>query len=128
MATFKPQNYECELNFDDKFTFKLPLHEETASKIAAIGQAQKEKMQALRQNDATEIDSVYNSLLDAIDDILGEGAADKIVTLFAHPGLMEIASVILYISTEYKEQYNKAINSYKTEGNVPPVTVKRGRR
>lgn len=130
MAVFRPQNNNvCELNFDDKFTFTLPLHENTVNEIATIAKKQLEILQALSTEDSASIDKAYNSALDGIDAILGEGASEKIVTLFDNPGIVEVASVIMYISKEYSEQYEKMLNKYKATGTVPPdSSPNRGRR
>lgn len=129
MAVFRPQKTNvCELNFDDTFTFTLPLHEETIRDIAKIAGEQVKKLKSLTAEDDTAFDEAYNSSLDAIDDILGEGAADKIMSLFEKPGILEAASVITYISEEYSEQYGKNLKGYKAEGKVPPATARRGRK
>lgn len=129
MAVFRPQTGAgCELNFDDKFTFTLPIHENTIKKITVIADAQLKKLKALDTENEGALDEAYNSALDALDELLGEGAADKIMTLFENPGLIDVASVITYIAEEYSEQYKKQLGAYKAEGKTIPSTARRGRK
>lgn len=129
MAVFRPQKEAvCELNFDDKFTFTLSIHEDTIKKISTIADAQLKKMKALDTENTDALDEAYNSTLDAIDDMLGEGASDKIMSIFEKPGLLEAAAVITYIAEEYSEQYKSTLGAYKAEGKTIPSTARRGRR
>jgi hypothetical protein len=129
MAIFRPQKEAtCELNFDDKFTFTLPIHEDTIKKISTIADAQLKRLKALKTEDDNALDEAYNSALDAIDDILGEGASDEIMSIFEKPGLLDAAAVVTYIAEEYSEQYQKTLGAYKAEGKIIPSTTRRGRK
>ena len=129
MAVFRPQkDTVCELNFDDKFTFNLAIHEDTIKKISSIANAQLKKLKAINTEDEGALDEAYNSALDALDEILGEGASDKIMSLFESPGLIDVASVITFIAQEYAAQYEKVLGAYKAEGKTIPSTARRGRR
>ena len=127
MAIFRPTKTNvCELNFDDKYTYTLPIHEETINNISSIATKQLEMLKQLDTTDKNSIDTAYNSALDAIDDILGEGASDEIMSLFENAGILEVAGVINFIATEYANEYKKALEKYKANGTIPDV--KRGRR
>ena len=131
MATFRPtKSQECELNFDDKFIYHIPLHEDTINKIASVSEKQVRNLRAINTEDEDALDKAYNMSLDAIDEILGEGAGADIMTLYDKPSVFNVGEVILYISNEVKEQYEQMLSKYKATGKMPPakVTDKRGRR
>ena len=128
MAVFRPQEKKqvCELNFDDKYKYELLLHEDVARTIAAAAEKQLKLVEGLKENDASVIDKAYNAALDAIDEILGEGAGADIMSLYEKPGLVDVAEVITFIGQEYKAAYSERLKVYKSTGNVPPAA--RGRR
>lgn len=113
MAVFKPSQAVCELNFNDKHIYTLPLHEDTAD---AIDHAIK-KMEAFAPKDRQGVDNAYNAALDVIDEIVGEGSAEDIMTIFDNPGTLEVWQVIYYILDEWKNAYNAEIA--KIKGSVP---------
>ena len=126
MATFRPKKGRvCELNFDDKYTYTLSLHEQESSRIANIADNVKRTLDSLTNTSGAE-DEAYNKSLDAIDEILGEGASGEIMSLYDNPGLLDVADVILYITQEYKTAYEANLKAYKAQGAIPPVA--RGRR
>lgn len=122
MSTFRPNRNGrvCVLNFDDKFTFELPLHEETSRKLAKIAERQIEATKKMNPEDENAFDVIFNSSIDAIDEILGEGAGDKIMSLYEKPSLFDVADVINYISETYSGDYRKALGENKKAGIVPP--------
>lgn len=135
MAVFRPQseNNVCKLNFDDKFFYELPLHEDTNARIANIANEQIKKLKGINDNTPETYNEVYNMMLDALDDILGEGAGADIMSLYSKPSLFDIGDVVAYITTEYKKAYNARLNKYKADGKIPPTIApvnnrKRGRR
>ena len=124
MAVFKPSQAVCELNFDDKYLYPLPLHEDMADKIdRAI-----RDMEKLAPKDRQGIDEAYNAALDIIDEIVGEGSATDIMSLFENPGTLEVWQVIYYILDEWKNAYNAEVA--KIKGKVPEQSraVRRARR
>lgn len=124
MAVFRPANNVCELNFDDKFFYSLPLHEDTADAIdKALG-----KMGKLAPKDRAGIDEAYNATLDIIDEILGEGAAEDIMTIFDKPGTLEIWNVLYYILDEWKAAYSAELEKIKSTAQLPNRAERRARR
>lgn len=123
MSTFRPNQAGrvCTLNFDDKFTFELPLHEETSRKLAKIAEKRIEETKKINPEDEGAFESLYNSSLDALDEILGAGAGDQIMSIYEKPSLFDVAEVISFISETYKADYNKMLSGYKAAGNVPPA-------
>lgn len=132
MAIFRPYetNRVCLLNFDNRVTYELPLHEHTAQKIAEIAQQQVDQLQALDHNDPNTLDQAYNMALDALDEILGEGEAEVVMGIFKEPSLFDVAAVVRYISEEFREAYTAALGEQKREGITPNRAQRRagGRR
>lgn len=127
MSTFRPntKGRVCTLNFDDKFIFEIPLHEDTARSIAKIAEKQIEKVQRINPEDENAVDLIYDSSLDAIDEVLGEGAGAKIMSIYERPSLFDVAEVITYISETYSEEYKKLLDAHKKAGNVLPQNGRR---
>lgn len=134
MAVFRPEieSNVCKLNFDDKFTYELSLHEDTNKRVAEIANKQLQALKKIDENNPESIDKVYNMMLDGIDEILGEGAGADIMSIFSKPSLLDIGDVLSYITKEYKLAYNARLNKHKAEADVPktthPANGKRGRR
>lgn len=128
MAVFRPeQNNVCKLNFDDKFFYTLEIHENTLNEIAKIAQKQVKFLEGLKEFDGDTLDKAYNSSLDAVDEILGEGAGADIMSLYEKPSIFNVVSIINFIVDEYKAAYSAMFDKHKANGTVPP-TVQRGRR
>lgn len=135
MAVFRPTNESnlCKLNFDDKVHYELPLHEENLVKIKRIADEQREKILKIDEASETAMNELYNSLLDAIDEILGDEAGANIMGLFNNPGVLDAGEVILFIVNEFTLAYHARINKAKAQASIPGKTVappseKRGRR
>lgn len=110
MAIFRPTNNTCELNFDDKFIYTLPLHEDTADAIDKAMQ----KLQTVAPKDRAGVDEAYNAALDVIDDILGEGAGADVMSIYTHPGTLEVWEVLGFIFGEWTSAYEAATNKVAT--------------
>lgn len=110
MAVFRPTSKTCELNFDDKFIYTLPLHEDTADAIDKAMQ----KLQTVAPKDRAGVDEAYNAALDVIDDILGEGAGADVMSIYEHPGTLEVWEVLGFIFGEWTSAYEAATNKLAT--------------
>ena len=117
MAVFRPTQNVCTLNFDDKYTYDLPLHEDFADLIDHAA----EKLKGLAPKDRKGVDEAYNKALDVIDEILGEGAAKAVMSLYEKPGTLEVWEVLMFIMKEWQEAYSAALEKLKQSGAVPPV-------
>lgn len=127
MATFRPTaNRVCKLNFDDKFFYELPLHEDTARELGKIADKQLQFTKSLDENDPEAFDKAYNAALDALDEILGEGAGADIMSIYEKPSLFDVAEVVNYISTEYSAAHSAYLSNHKATGTTPSAS--RGRR
>lgn len=109
MAVFRPSQNVCELNFDDKFTYRLPLHEDTADAIDAAAK----KLGELAPKDRAGVDDAYNTALDVIDGLLGEGAAENIMSIYDNPGTLEVWAVLNYILDEWKSAWTDKLAEIK---------------
>ena len=124
MAVFRPANNVCELNFDDRFFYTLPLHEDTAEAIDKAVKA----LEKIAPKDRAGVDSAYNTALDVIDSILGEGASENIMTIFDDPGTLEVWNVLYYILDEWKTAYSAEIEKMKSTAQLPNRAERRARR
>lgn len=130
MATFRPNEKQrvCELNFNDEFFYKIPLTEKTARNFAEICERNKVALEKLAKDDPEAFDKAYDMSLDAIDELLGEGAADDIMSLYDDPGLLEVAEVINFIASEYKAAYSAELDKMRATGEIHNRAERRGRR
>ena len=117
MAIFRPTQNVCTLNFDDRYTYELPLHEDFADVIDRAA----ERLKGIAPKDRKGVDDAYNKALDVIDDILGEGAAEDVMSIFEKPGTLEVWEVLMFIMKEWQEAYSVALEKLKQSGAVPPV-------
>lgn len=124
MAVFRPAQNVCELNFDDKFFYSLPLHEDTADKIDKAIKA----LRKIAPKDRAGVDEAYNAALDVIDDILGEGAAENVMTIFDKPGTLEVWNVLYYILDEWENAYSAELDKIKSTAQLPNRAERRARR
>lgn len=130
MAIFRPNEHKevCKLNFDDRFIYELPLNEDFTRNLAEIADKQQNILKGFVNGNADDLKTVYNMSLDALDELLGEGAGADIMSIYENPGLFEVAAVINYIAEEYKEAYTVLLNKYKAQGKAPAATLPRGRK
>ncbi len=129
MAEFIYKDYECKLKFGE-FEYNLPLNEQTAE---LIEKALSNKVMPPKFEGIEEINAFYNNVMDAIDEVLGEGAAENIMSRFAHAGTMELLSVVNYIVSEWRTQYDAVFDEMKKTAHIPNretrrATTKGGRR
>ena len=125
MSTFRPSKTNvCKLNFDDKCSFELPLHEDVNAKLIDVSNRQLEAIKELDINNPEGTKKIYNLSLDALDEIFGEGAGAEIMSIFENPSLFDVADVITYISTEYKTAFETYMNAHKAKGTIPTPSNK----
>lgn len=128
MNVFRPRHEQrvCKLNFDDKFFYELPLHEAQARDMAKLADAQISAIQKLKADDPDAFDKAYNLSLDALDELLGDGAGADIMSIYDKPSVFDVAEVITYIANEYKDAYAEYLGAEKKAG--PARAAQRGRR
>lgn len=112
MAAFSFKKRVCTLDFG-AHKYDLPLNENELNRIRGVAEDMEKKLRAISGNDKTAWDEAYNLSLDGIDEILGEGAGEEIMSLCEHePGLTDLKDVISFISTEYKEAFTKEFGTH----------------
>jgi hypothetical protein len=109
MSAFVYKDYSCKLKFKNS-EFDVPLNEETAELISDIFG---DKVLPSKFGGVDDINRFYNDVMDSIDKLLGEGAADTIMADFAHAGTLELMSVVNYIVTEWNKQYAAEVEEMK---------------
>lgn len=124
MAEFIYRDYECNLKFGDK-EYKLPLNEQTADLIEKLFN---DKITLPEFKSIDEINDFYNQLMDAVDELLGESAAEDIMSRFAHAGTMELMSVVNYIVSEWNSQYKTVVEEMKKTANIPNRETRRANK
>ena len=118
MAEFIYKDYSTELKFGN-YVFELPLNEQTAE---LIEETFYKRITEMKPNTAEEINKAYDDLMDALDAVFGEGAADKIMERYNHPGILEVMGVINFIVTEFRDKYTEAVEDMKkTAPKTAPV-------
>lgn len=124
MAQFVYKENVCKLQFGSN-EFELPLNEQTADKIErAFGNnVLPEKFEGI-----ADLDTFYNNAMDAIDAVLGEGAAENIMSGYKHAGALEIMGVINFISSEWNEQYKAAFEEMKQTAHLPNRETRRANK
>lgn len=115
MTEFIYKDYSCKLTFGDN-EFELPLNEQTAD---LIDKAFSDKVIPPKFEGIEDLNEFYNKLMDAIDTVLGEGAAETIMSRFKHAGAMEILSVVNYITSEWNAQYAAEFEEMKKTAHIP---------
>ena len=124
MAEFIYRDYSCELKFGE-YVFELPLNEQTAELMEKTFY---KKITEQKIENAEEINRAYDDLMDSLDDVFGEGAADKIMARYKHPGILELMGVIQFICEEYRTKYAAAVEDMKKTAPATNRPERRARR
>ncbi len=124
MAEFIYKDCSCELKFGE-FKYNLPLNEQTAD---LLDKAFSNKVLPETFVGIEDIDEFYNNVMDAIDKVLGEGAADNIMSRFKHAGAIEALSVVNYITTEFNTQYAAEFEELKKTAHLPNRETRRANK
>lgn len=116
MALFTPQQNTVELNFNNEYIYHLELSEEVARRIEEAGKI----IADVNPHTLDEINAAYNKAMDVIDMVLDdEEASEKIMSLWEHPGTVEILSVIHFILKEWEKEYRIVLGNMKSTAQMP---------
>lgn len=121
MAEFIYKDYSCKLKFGE-YEYNLPLNEQTAD---LLEKAFSNKVLPAKFEGIEDIDAFFNNIMDAVDEVLGEGAADNIMGRFKHAGAMEALSVVNYITSEFNTQYAANFDELKKTAHIPNRETRR---
>ena len=124
MAQFIYKENVCKLQFGNN-EFELPLNEQTADEISkAFG----DNVLPAKFESIADLDTFYNNAMDSIDRVLGEGAAEAIMSGYKHAGALEIMGVINFISTQWSEQYKAVFEEMKQTAHLPNRETRRANK
>ncbi len=124
MSEFIYKDYECNLKFGE-YEYSLPLNEQTAE---LIEKALSNKVMPPKFENIEDINAFYNNVMDAVDEVLGEGAAENIMSRFAHAGTMELLSVVNFIVNEWRSQYDAEVEAMKKTAHIPNRETRRANK
>ena len=124
MSEFVYKNYSCKLKFGE-YEYNIPLNEQTAE---LIEKALSNKVMPPKFENIEDINTFYNNVMDAIDEVLGEGAAENIMSRFAHAGTMELLSVVNFIVSEWRAQYEAEVDAMKKTAHIPNRETRRANK
>ena len=113
MAMFQFSARQVELNFCDQIKCTVPLTDEVQKKVqdAAKDSDNKEHM----------LDDLCDSVMDAIDEILGEGMSDQILGMKEGYTFWDACDVFKYITDEINTAMRGVAASYASKPPITPV-------
>lgn len=129
MATFQFSDHSVHLDFCGELKYSLPLDQETAGRLRAVGKKMQADAQAVQGKDDTPeaLERLCDSVMDAIDEVLGEGAADQIAALKPDFGFWDALEVFQYISDEFNRATTERAAQF-TKSRPAPVPSNRAQR
>lgn len=113
MATFQfSERQAVELDFCGELKFSLPLDDSTQDKLKKASKYLQDKSEG---SDIQSLSELCDCVMDAIDDVLGEGAADQIAALKPDFGFWDALDVVQYISREYNAAKEKLVERFQSQ-------------
>lgn len=115
MAEFQFSTRRVELDFPGGVKYELPLNEELQQKVRAAAKKLLDETNAIkgRQGSEEDFDALCDITLDAIDEILGEGSADKIMAAKEDYSFLDCADVFKFITDEIGAELQKITAGYQ---------------
>ena len=107
MAMFQFSARQVELNFCDQIKCTVPLTDEVQKKVKDS------------DNKEHTLDDLCDSVMDAIDEILGEGMSDQILGMKEGYTFWDACDVFKYITDEINTAMRGVAASYASK---PPIT------
>ena len=113
MAMFQFSARQVELNFCDQIKCVVPLTDEVQKKV----------QDAAKDSDNKEhtLDDLCDSVMDAIDEILGEGMSDQILGMKEGYTFWDACDVFKYITDEINTAMRGVAASYASKPPITPV-------
>lgn len=118
MATFQFNERSIDLDFCGKLKFKLPLNDATARQLTEAGEYLKNNRP--NENSPEIWSEMCDTMMDAIDMMLGEGAADQIAALKPGFNFWDASDVFQHISKEFYAALDREKGKI---GNQQPVVA-----
>ncbi len=113
MATFQFSEHQAvELDFCGELKFSLPMDDDTQDKLKKASKYLQDKSEGA---DVQSLSDLCDCVMDAIDDVLGEGVADQIAALKPDFGFWDALDVVQYISREYNAAKGKLVERFQSQ-------------
>lgn len=130
MAEFQFSTRRVELDFPGGVKYELPLNEELQQKVRAAAKKLLDETNAIkgRQGSEENFDALCDITLDAIDEILGEGSADKIMAAKEDYSFLDCADVFKFITDEIGAEFQKITAGYQPAVRQPVAVPQGGNR
>lgn len=123
MATFQFSARQIELDFCGEIKLSVPLTDDIQKKVQDSARSLLKTTQDTRkaENGAQDLGALCDSVMDAIDDILGDGMADKILALKGDYTFWDAADVFKYITDEINGAFRNLAEKYASAPNAVPM-------
>ncbi len=130
MATFQFTSRRVDLEFPGGITCSIPLTEEMRQKVEAAAKELSEKAAQMhgKAGTAEDLETLCDYTLDAVDAILGEGVADKIVDAKEDYSFLDCTDLFNFVTGEFINAFIREANAAKGNRSKPttssqPVSV-----
>lgn len=130
METFQFTSRRVDLEFPGGVTCSIPLTEEMRQKVEAAAKELSEKAAQMRGKAGTEEDmeTLCDYTLDAVDAILGDGMADKIMEAKEDYSFLDCTDLFRFVTSEFINAFIREANAAKANRSKPatggqPVSV-----
>ena len=123
MAMFQFSARQVELNFCAQIKCTVPLTDEVQKKVQDAAKELLRVSQAAKDSDNKEhtLDDLCDSVMDAIDEILGEGMSDQILGMKEGYTFWDACDVFKYITDEINTAMRGVAASYASKPPITPV-------
>lgn len=127
MAAFQFSSHRVDLEFPGGLKYTLPITDELQQKVRDSAQKLLTASQALKgaQGTAEDMEALCDITMDAIDDIMGDGCADEILSMKDDYSFLDCADVFKFITDEINSAFQKTAARYSPEplGKKPAAAV-----
>lgn len=121
MATFQFSTRQIELDFCGEIKLSVPLTDDIQSKVQESARSLLTATQALKNAPERDLGALCDLVMDAIDDILGDGTADQILALKGDYTFWDAADVFKYITDEINAAFHNLADKYASAPNATPM-------
>lgn len=117
MATFQFSSRRVELDFPGGIKHSLPLTEEMRQKVESAAKELVQNTASLRGKPGTaeDLEALCDYTLDAVDAILGEGAAEQIMEFKENYSFLDCADLFKFVTDEFNAAFIQEVHSTKTK-------------
>ena len=117
MATFQFTSRRVDLDFPGGIKHTLPLTEEMRHTVEVASKELLDKTSALRGKAGTEEDmeTLCDYTLDAVDAILGEGAAEQIMESNPNYSFLDCCDLFKFVTSEFNTAFIQEANALKAK-------------